>query len=131
MDDIKPHEAGYMKPPQKNRFKPGQSGNPAGRPKQLDDPYATLQKVLERRITVTGETRRMTIREALVRRLRDRALAGDKRAMALQQKILRMAAAALPPETVAVDTTAAKEKFARMLGILPSENDDQDATDGR
>ena len=41
----------------------------------------------------------MTIQEALVRRLRDRALAGDKRAMALQQKILAMAAAALPPET--------------------------------
>ena len=73
----------------------------------------------------------MTIQEALVRRLRDRALAGDKRAMGLQQKILSMAAAALPPENHAVDTTAAKEKLARMMGLLPAENDDQDATDGR
>jgi Family of unknown function (DUF5681) len=128
MGDIKPHEAGYMKPPRKNRFEPGQSGNPAGRPK-LDDPYATLQKVLGHRITVTGETRKMTVREALIRRLRDRALAGDKRAMALQKKILGMAAAALP-EHRPVDTTAAKEKFARMMGPLPADNDDQDATDG-
>ena len=99
MDDLKPHKAGYMKPPQKNRFKPGQSGNPAGRPKRIDDPYTTLQKVLARRITVTGETKKMTIQEALVRRLRERAIAGDKRAMALQRKILSMAAAALPPVT--------------------------------
>ena len=78
---------------------------------------------------MTGETKKMTIREALFRRLRDRAIAGDKRAMALQRKILAMAAAALPPVT-RVDTTAAKLKLARMLGIAISD-DDQDASDGR
>ena len=55
--------------------------------------------------------------------------AGDKRAMALQRKILALAAAALPPVT-RVDTTAAKLKLARMLGIAVSEHD-QDASDGR
>ena len=71
----------------------------------------------------------MTIREALIRRLRDRAIAGDKRAMALQQKILSMAKAALP-EHHPVDMTAVKERLARMMGLLPPENHDQDATDG-
>ena len=41
-----------------------------------------------------------------------------------------MAAAALPPVT-RVDTDRGQRKLARMLGILPSENEDQDATDGR
>ena len=27
------YEVGYKKPPRKNQFKPGQSGNPKGRPK--------------------------------------------------------------------------------------------------
>jgi len=118
MDEIKPHEAGYMKPPRKNRFKPGESGNPAGRPK-LDDPYATLQKVLGRRITVTGETKRITIRDALIRRLRDRALAGDRRAMRLQQKILSMVKAALP-EHHPVDITAVHERLAAHSGPIRS-----------
>jgi hypothetical protein len=129
MDALKPHEAGYMKPPRDKRFKPGRSGNPAGRPKRIDDPYTTLQKVLALRITVTGETKKMTIREALFRRLREQAIAGDKRAMALQRKILAMAMAALPPVT-RVDITAAKLKLARLLGIAISD-DDQDASDGR
>ena len=129
MDALKPHKSGYMKPPKDKRFKPGQSGNPAGRPKRIDDPYTTLQKVLARRITVTGETKKMTIQQALFRRLRERAIAGDKRAMALQRTILAMAAA-LQPEYRAVDTTAAKLKLARMLGIEISD-DDQDASDGR
>jgi Family of unknown function (DUF5681) len=126
MDAIKPHKAGYMKPPKDNQFKPGRSGNPAGRPKRIDDPYTTLQKVLARRIAVAGETKKMTIQEALFRRLRDRAIAGDKRAMGLQRKILSMATATLP--TVSrVDTTAAKLKLARLMGLENSE----DASDGR
>jgi Family of unknown function (DUF5681) len=128
MDALKPHKSGYMKPPKAKQFKPGQSGNPAGRPKRIDDPYTTLQKVLARRITVTGETKKMTIQQALFRRLRERAIAGDKRAMALLRKILAMAAALQP--VTRVDTTAAKLKLARMLGIAVSD-DDQDASDGR
>ena len=49
--------------------------------------------------------------------------------MGLLRKILSMATATLP--TVSrVDTTAAKLKLARMLGIRVSD-DDQDASDGR
>ena len=85
--------------------------------------------MLARRVTVTSDTKKMTIQEALVRRLRERAIAGDRRAMALQRKILAMAAAALPPVT-RVDTRPALLKLARMLGIAISD-EDQDATDGR
>lgn len=128
MDDLTPHHAGYMKPPKKNRFKPGASGNPAARPKRIDDPYTTLQKVLARRITVTGATKKITIQEALFRRLQARAIAGDRRAMALTRTILAMAAAA-SPIVGPVDTTAAKAKLARMMGIV-IDDDDQAALDG-
>ena len=39
----------YGNPPQTNKFKPGQSGNPNGRPKKLNDQdmLIMLQKVIE------------------------------------------------------------------------------------
>lgn len=39
----------YGKPPQSNKFKPGQSGNPNGRPKRLDerDMIETIQKIIQ------------------------------------------------------------------------------------
>lgn len=39
----------YAKPPQNNKFKPGQSGNPNGRPKKLDekDMIETIQKIIQ------------------------------------------------------------------------------------
>ncbi len=131
MDDLKPHAAGYLKPPEKNQFKPGKSGNSEGRPKRIDDPFSTLQKVLGRRIGVKGATRKMTIQEALVRRLRDRAIAGDRRAMALQRTILEMAKATLPSDEPKVDLVAAKLLLARMAGILIPDGDaEEDATNG-
>lgn len=38
----------YGEPPQSNKFKPGQSGNPNGRPKKLDehDMLKTLQQII-------------------------------------------------------------------------------------
>jgi hypothetical protein len=35
-DFSKEYEIGYKKPPRKNQFKPGQSGNPKGRPKLVE-----------------------------------------------------------------------------------------------
>ena len=39
----------YGKPPQSNKFKPGQSGNPNGRPKKLNDQdmLKTLQQIIK------------------------------------------------------------------------------------
>jgi hypothetical protein len=117
-----------MKPPEQHRFKPGQSGNPKGRPKRIEDPSTTLQKVLARRISVNGHAGKMTIREALFRRLRERALAGGRRAIDLQQKILAVASAAQPPDARPVDTTEIKRKLAEMIG-LHLEGDRAEATD--
>lgn len=84
---------GYASPPVQHRFKKGKSGNPKGRPKKQDDLWSHMNRVLNRKVKLQGTDRQIPIREALVRRLRDLALAGDRRALELQRRILAEAGA--------------------------------------
>lgn len=88
-----PYGVGFAKPPPHTRWKPGQSGNPNGRPKRKSDLYAELQSVLLTRIAVGGEgsERSMTIQEALVRKARQMALDGS---LAMQKIVLQLESAA-------------------------------------
>ncbi len=107
-----------MKPPKHGRFRKGQSGNPKGRPPRDSDPFTVLRKVLGKRIGVAGQTRKMTVEDALLWRLRERAIAGERRALELQQKIMTLAAKASPPPGSTQDLAlAAKQKLAEMAGI--------------
>lgn len=80
---------GFAKPPSHTRWRPGQSGNPNGRPKGRKDLYTELQSVLLTRVAVGGEgaVRSMTIQEALVRKARQLALEGN---VAMQKIVLRL-----------------------------------------
>jgi hypothetical protein len=62
---------GYGRPPATSRFKPGQSGNPKGRPRKSQDLGSILQRVLDSRVSIqeNDRRRRITIREAIVRGL--------------------------------------------------------------
>lgn len=84
-----PYGVGFAKPPSHTRWKPGQSGNPNGRPKGKTDLYAELQSVLLTRIAVGGEgsERSITIQEALVRKARQMALDGS---LEMQKIILQL-----------------------------------------
>lgn len=116
MSDLKPFGSGYMKPPRNTRFKPGQSGNSKGRPKVAETPYTALQKVLKRKVVVKGQDRKIRLDEALIRRLRELALSGDRRAVALQQKILEMSGAnQTDPSRDKANPNAAKDRFMQML----------------
>jgi hypothetical protein len=88
MNDQNNSNVGFMCPPVGNRFKEGQSGNPKGRPKKQGDIYTLLQRVLKRKVRLKGAERQMPIGEALIRKLRDLALSGDRRALDLQRRIL-------------------------------------------
>jgi uncharacterized protein DUF5681 len=78
-------QVGYGKPPKNTRFKPGQSGNPAGRPKGPQTLVRDLREELEEAVTVRdGETERTLSRQrSILRSLTAKAIKGDTRATAM------------------------------------------------
>lgn len=77
-------ELGYGKPPPHSRFKPGQSGNPKGRPKGSKNFSTIFNAILRKSVSLrTGErVKRVTNYEALVRRLVLAGHKGDHKAIA-------------------------------------------------
>ena len=75
---------GYRQPPKHNQFKPGISGNPAGRPKRRRSIADDLRDELERPVTLVenGEELVVPKRRALAKRLIEAALKGDPRVIA-------------------------------------------------
>src|SRR2546423_2320441 len=61
-------EVGYGSPPQAHQFKPGQSGNPRGRPKGAKNEATILRELLNRKIQIRegGRTRKITVLEAIL-----------------------------------------------------------------
>ncbi len=75
---------GYCRPPKEHRFKPGQSGNPKGRPKGAQSETTILRELLHERIEVqqAGRTRKISTLRALLLRCRNAALGGDLKSLA-------------------------------------------------
>lgn len=75
-------EVGYGKPPKRNQFKPGQSGNPRGRTKGTRNLKTDLTEELGETILVQegGEPRKLSKQRAVVKSLVNRTLKGDARA---------------------------------------------------
>ena len=126
-NDLKPYNTGFMKPPKQSQFKKGKSGNPKGRPRQIEDSFLVLQKVLKRKLHVKGGGQSISIEEALIRRLRELALSGNRRAIQIQKKILSMANDLNGTHEPEADIMGAKQRLARMAGVtLDSEIVDGD-----
>jgi hypothetical protein len=70
---------GYGKPPRKNQFQPGQSGNPRGRPKGAKGLRAELREELDELVTITveGKTRRIRKRRLVIKALAAQAAKGN------------------------------------------------------
>jgi len=91
MADGDDYQVGYKKPPISTRFKPGQSGNPKGRPKKVKD----LDKLLDNELSETirfsdrGESRSASKREVLVKSLVNDAIKGDRAARKLVVELIQ------------------------------------------
>jgi Family of unknown function (DUF5681) len=74
---------GYGRPPASAQFKPGQSGNPKGRPKGARNASSMARDALERsvNIKVKQTSRTMTVRKAAYLRLAEKAVTGDIKAL--------------------------------------------------
>ena len=80
-DDQAPKEqkVGYKNPPKQSRFKPGQSGNPSGRPKRKLLPPEAFFAELDKPILVKegGKKRWVTRSQAYMMKVFSDAMAGD------------------------------------------------------
>jgi hypothetical protein len=76
-------------PPRHTRFKPGQSGNPNGRPKGSKNFATILQQQLRKKVTITvdGKPKRMAVQEVIARRLTNDSMKGTTKAMELLIKL--------------------------------------------
>ena len=77
-------DVGYGKPPRTHQFKPGQSGNPKGKPKGAKNEATMLNELLFQKIKIRegGRERRITLFEGMLRRFAEDSLKGNIRAAA-------------------------------------------------
>lgn len=82
-EGAKPSKVGYRNPPRHSQFKPGQSGNPRGRPRGPRNIATEIQRVMDMPVPVTANGRRKhvsTVAASLLR-LREMALSGNLKAL--------------------------------------------------
>jgi hypothetical protein len=82
MTDKQDYDVGYGKPPKSNQFKPGQSGNPKGRPNGIKNLNTDLEEELSEKLMITegGKAIQTTKQRAMLKSMFAKALKGDTRA---------------------------------------------------
>jgi len=92
MSDDRNYEVGYGKPPTQTRFRKGQSGNPAGRPRGSKNLATLFETELGERIAVSenGRRKRITKQQAMVKHVVNKALSGDSRLLQLLLAEIRL-----------------------------------------
>jgi hypothetical protein len=113
------YEVGYKRPPAHSRFQKGRSGNPSGRPKDSKNFKTLLNQILNEQISLQDgvNSRKVSKREAIARRLIIGALKGDSRDL---QTLLKLA-----EQTGEFESDAAKEPLTiRWVTTYEAKNDD-------
>ena len=114
MSDDKKYDVGYGKPPQHTRFKPGQSGNPKGRPKKVGASISeTFWKEINTMVIVTenGKSRKISKLEAMAKRHSVKAINGDPKSTELCFK------------AIALGGADAERSLADLIGALDAKHE--------
>ena len=79
------YEVGYGKPPEDTKFKDGKSGNPKGRPKGSKNTYKLLQEILEQKLEVVDNGKKIKISKkvAMLTQLINQGVKGDVKAISV------------------------------------------------
>ena len=87
------YELGYMKPLKSGQLKPGQSGNPKGRPSGSKNTYKLLDDIVNEKVQITknGRPVRISKKQAMLLQVVNKAVQGDLKAL---QTLLPMMTAA-------------------------------------
>jgi Family of unknown function (DUF5681) len=116
------YEIGYGKPPKSGQWKPGQSGNPKGRPKGRDSFLRNAAAILSTPVKATapgGGSVTLDALEAAYLALCRKALKGDAAALYRSINIILelVPAGEAAQEKRVAEGQAAKELLAKVLGI--------------
>jgi hypothetical protein len=117
---------GYGRPPRETQFKPGNRANPRGRHKGSRNTATMAREALERPVIVTqnGTQRKMTVRQLAYRKLADKAVMGDQKALAF---LLMLAGEHTAPESNAAEAASLEtdleiiNEFLRRQHSAPTE----------
>ena len=121
---------GYGNPPKANQFKPGQSGNPRGRPK--DKKSRTLHEAVRKRLqesvtlTINGKRQTMTRADLIVTQLLNKAANADIKATETLIKLERNA----PTPDLFSELGGAANRLAQKLRLI-QERREKRADDGQ
>lgn len=110
------NDVGYGKPPRAHQFKPGQSGNPKGRPRGAKSEATILQDLLQHKIGLSehGKTRRITLHEAILRRIAEDCLKGNTKSAAfLLNRYYAMTSSEADESGLSDDEQAVLETYLR------------------
>jgi hypothetical protein len=129
MSEPEEKKVGYGRPPVATRFKPGQSGNPKGRPKGSLNLKTDLRSELSEKIQIREGQRSLKVskQRAMLKALVAEALKGNARAanvvLTLVGKLFEPAAAAEEIPALTTDDQAILERFLarRIAGQSPQD----------
>jgi hypothetical protein len=96
---------GRGRPPKATQFKPGQSGNPKGRPKGAKNESTIVRGLLNRKIAIRegGKTRKVSVLEAIFIRFAEDALKGNPKSAAFLLNRYGLAEGTDAPEASGLD----------------------------
>ena len=123
-------EVGYGKPPRQHQFRPGQSGNPKGRPKGSRNESTILRQILEHKISVRGQdgrVRKISVMEGIHRKVADDALKGNiKAASFLFNRYAALVSGELQPQDMSEDDRAVLDAFAHQTAARIARGESHD-----
>jgi hypothetical protein len=111
-------DVGYGRPPRAHQFKPGQTGNPKGRPKGAKNESTILREIFERRIDSRsgGRVRKITILEGILLRITEDSLKGNTKSAAfLLNRYAVMVSGELQRHDISDDDREVLEAFAQRI----------------
>jgi hypothetical protein len=125
-------KVGYGKPPQSTQFKPGTSGNPAGRPKGTKNLRTDLSEELAEKITVTEGGQQLVIskQRAMLKSLMAKSIRGDTSASRALISLIVGIEQADAERSVVITTTAEDLEVLqaykeRVLDEIDAEEEDE------
>jgi hypothetical protein len=107
------YDVGYCKPPLPSRFKPGESGNPRGRPPRLRNSKTAVREALQEKVAILegDRQRKLPKMDAIIRVALNKALKGDaKGLMAIVQLIRWVGLMDEEPELTSTESINAEDE---------------------